>query len=249
MSDDQVYEKFVDWLKQSWFGVPDSAVMLKTVRAQYTPDEAKFLTGIPFRFTSLSKIAEMKGMDPDETAATLDKLARKGLVWRSQKGDEIRYYLNDLFFVIMRATFWPGRSDDTSVAVAIQTNAYYYDGLVEDMIKMNYGGLRAIPIETTVESNREIRSYEDVVKLVDRFEYHSVSDCPCRTRKKLDPAYTSSSKPMEVCLHFDDLGRYIVESGMGREITPEETKAILKKSAKAGLVHGVSNWEQNPDTI
>jgi len=55
--------------------------------------------------------------------------------------------------------------------------------------------------------------------------------------------------PLEVCLHFDALGRYIVENDMGREITREETEEILAKSAKAGLVHALSNWQDKPDTI
>jgi len=40
-----------------------------------------------------------------------------------------------------------------------------------------------------------------------------------------------------------------VENGMGREITKEETFDILKKAADEGLVHGLSNWKEKPDTI
>ena len=36
---------------------------------------------------------------------------------------------------------------------------------------------------------------------------------------------------------------------MGREITRAETETILKASADAGLVHGLSNWQEKPDTI
>lgn len=36
---------------------------------------------------------------------------------------------------------------------------------------------------------------------------------------------------------------------MGREITREETEEILRQSAEAGLVHGVSNMQEGPDTI
>ena len=35
---------------------------------------------------------------------------------------------------------------------------------------------------------------------------------------------------------------------MGRQISRKEAGEILRKSAEAGLVHGVSNWQQ-PDTI
>jgi Pyruvate/2-oxoacid:ferredoxin oxidoreductase delta subunit len=55
--------------------------------------------------------------------------------------------------------------------------------------------------------------------------------------------------PTEVCLHFNELGKYIVNNGLGREIAREETLEILKKAADAGLVHGISNTEENPETI
>jgi NAD-dependent dihydropyrimidine dehydrogenase PreA subunit len=40
-----------------------------------------------------------------------------------------------------------------------------------------------------------------------------------------------------------------VEYGLGREITKEETLEILKKAADAGLVHGLANQEENPETL
>ena len=40
-----------------------------------------------------------------------------------------------------------------------------------------------------------------------------------------------------------------MENDLGREITKEETLEILKNAADAGLVHGISNMEENPDTL
>jgi NAD-dependent dihydropyrimidine dehydrogenase PreA subunit len=54
---------------------------------------------------------------------------------------------------------------------------------------------------------------------------------------------------VEVCLHFGALGHYIVDNDLGREITKEETKEILKQAADSGLVHAISNWQQGADTI
>lgn len=246
---DKIYTDFVDWLGKSWFGVPDSEFAIETIKATYSEKEAEFLTGFPYRLTALSQIAEMNAMTPTKIQPILDELARKGLIWRSEKRDEVAYSLNDLFFVIMRSKFWPGKQSEELTKIASSTNKYYYNGLFEDFNQMSLGGLRTVSIHQTIEDTREIRPYEDIVTLLDQFEYYTVSDCPCRQRKKLDPDYEESNKPSEVCLHFDDLGKYIVQSGMGREITKEETEAILLKSAKAGLVHGVSNWEQKPDTI
>jgi len=114
---------------------------------------------------------------------------------------------------------------------------------------VHHKGLRSIPIEKTIEIPTRLLPFEDIVSVVDRFEYYSVSQCPCRQRHNLDPETLDCPHPMEVCLHFDELGRYTVENGMGREITKEETLDILRKAADAGLVHAISNWEDKPDTI
>jgi NAD-dependent dihydropyrimidine dehydrogenase PreA subunit len=110
-------------------------------------------------------------------------------------------------------------------------------------------GLRAIPIDKTIEDPRQILPYEDVVRFVDSQDYCTVSCCPCRQRKNLDPDSHDCKHPVEVCLHFGALGHYIVDNGLGREITKEETREILKQAADSGLVHAISNWQQGPDTI
>ena len=91
---------------------------MPTIMAFYTPEEADLLTGIPFSGRSLEELTEMKGMDPADLASRLDALARKGAVWRSVKGETIRYKLNDSFFVFMRGPFWAEHPDKATKALA-----------------------------------------------------------------------------------------------------------------------------------
>ena len=55
--------------------------------------------------------------------------------------------------------------------------------------------------------------------------------CACRQRKRVDPDSAQCDHPEEVCLHFGDLARYLVDSGLSREITKGEAKDILKIAA------------------
>jgi ferredoxin len=109
--------------------------------------------------------------------------------------------------------------------------------------------LRTIPINKTVEDPRRILPYEDVMTIVESRDFIAVTKCACRQRKALDPDSVECEHPVEVCLHFKELAHYLVDNGIGREITKEEAKDILKVSADAGLVHAVSNRQQDPDTI
>ncbi len=248
-SDKDIYREFIDWLGKAWWGLPDSEHLMPTFQSFYSPEEAALLTGIPFSGRTLEELAEIKGMVPEELAPRLDALARRGAVWRSQKGESIRYSLNDSFFVFMRGPYWAEQPDDATKSTTKALNKYFYDGFMDQFKEAHTKGLRTIPIDKTIEDPRRILPYEDVVKFVDSQDYCTVSFCPCRQRKLLDPDSEVCDHPMEVCLHFGQLGHYIVENGLGREITQDETNKILKQAAESGLVHAISNWQEGADTI
>ena len=249
MSQEAIYQKFIQWLGKTWWQLPESDQLLPMIKARYTPEEAEFLTGFPFSGRSLEELSDLKSMNADQLKPYLDNLAKKGILFRRESDSTTRYSLNDAFFVFFRSGFWAGQDDENSQKMARHANNYYFDGLYDQYATAHAKGLRALPIDRTINDTRQILPYENMVKVLDKFEYFSVSICPCRQRKKLDDDSHTCKKPIGNCLHFDTLGRYCVENSLGREITREETERILKESADAGLVHGISNWQDKPDTI
>lgn len=249
MNQDEVYRNFIAWLGRAWWGLPEAESLHPAIRARYTPQEAELLTGVPFGSLSLSELAEMKGMEPAELAPAMDAMAQRGLIWKSVKDGEPRYSLNDSFFVLLRSSFWAGLSDGAAKDLAPKVNKYFFDGFFDQHADVHIRGLRTLPIGRTIADTRQILPYEDVAAVMDEREYFSVSICPCKHRKNLDPGAPDCRHPAEVCLHFDRLGRYIDDHGMGRQISKQEAHEILALSADSGLVHGVSNWQQGVDTI
>jgi NAD-dependent dihydropyrimidine dehydrogenase PreA subunit len=75
--------------------------------------------------------------------------------------------------------------------------------------------------------------------VIESSDFFAVAHCPCRL------AYKMSGKkcdhPVEVCLKFNDLARYLVERGIGREVSKEEALQIVRISEEACLVHFVDN--------
>jgi len=254
MTEQEIYEGFMDSLKQSWWGLPEADELVPLIMATYTPEEASLLTGMPFSGRNIEELAEMKQMDVTELRRQMDELAKKGLVFRTVKGDAIRYSLNDSMFVDYRTAGWHGRTDERTKAMSPLINQYYYHGGFDQYKHTHFKGLRTLPIGETLEDTRQILPYEEIAKVLDQHDYFTVSTCPCRHRKNLDPDSPDCKHPgaggsIEVCLHFGRLGHYIVENDMGREITRQETEEILQQCAEVGLVHAISNWEELPDTI
>ena len=246
--DRDIYTRLIDWLKQSWYGVPDSDVLLPYVAARYTPEEAALLTGMPFAPKTLSELSELKGLSAATLGRQLDALAARGLVYKQVRDGVFRYHLQDIF-TIYRGFGWPGGRDEYNQNVGPLQHKYLTGGLMSPWQNVKEKGLRVLQVEATIEDTRGVLPYEEVRKILDKVEYFTVSHCACRHANNLDPDSPDCQYPTEVCLHFDKLGRYIVENGMGREITRQETEDILKRSAELGLIHGISNQQEKPDTI
>ncbi len=249
MNAEKVYNQFIEWVGKAWWKLPESEYLLPMIKASYTPEEAAFLTGIPLHSSTIDDLTDIKGMTRAELEPLLLELGRKGMIYKSRRGDSVRYRLNETFFALLRANFWSGKVDERIKSSAMAVNAYFLDNWFEQYNQVHHRGLRALPIDQTIQDDRTILPYEDVVKVLDSFEYYSVSTCPCRQRHNLDPAMKDCHHPLESCLHFDELGHYIVEHDMGREISKPETLDILKQSADSGLVHAISAWQEKPDTI
>lgn len=248
MSENEIYQRFIDWMKQTWWGMPETDVSLLLTKERYSPEEASFLTGIPFSLKKLEELAALKQMDPTELKTRLDALAKKGLVFRVIKDETVWYNLNDGFFV-QRTTGWPGRTDEKNKALAHLSNLHYYHGSFDKYSYINTKGLRVLPVNSTIDDKRQILPYEDVAQVLDTQDYFCVTTCPCKHRKNLDPDYHDCKYPAEVCLHFGRLAHYIVENDLGREISRKETAEILQQCAEVGLVHAVSNMQKGVDTI
>lgn len=249
MSEKEIYSRFIAWLDKGWWHLPASEHLFPSIKAFFTPEEAVLLTGFPFKPTELKELADLKGREPDDLAARLDALARKGAVWRTERGGSLLYNLNDAFFIFFRGPFYAIPLDQATKAMAPPLNRYLRDGLMDQLAPVHTKALRTIPIAQTVEDPRRIAPYEDVVGMVDSQDFLAVSNCACRQRKAVDPDSARCEHPDEVCLHFGDLAHYLVDNGLSREITREEAKDILKIAADAGLVHAISNRQKDVDTI
>jgi len=248
-SENDIYSRFISWLDKGWWHLPASEHLLPSIKAFFTLEEAGLLTGFPFKPTELKELANLKGVEPDDLAAKLDALAGKGAVWRTERGGSILYNLNDAFFIFFRGPFSALQLDQAAKAMAPPLNRYFRDGLMDQLAPVHTKPLRTIPINKTVEDPRKVMPYEDVMSIVESQNFLAVTKCACRQRKGADPDSAECQHPEEVCLHFKDLAHYLVDNGMGREITKEEAKDILKVAADAGLVHAISNRQQDADTI
>ena len=249
-TDQKIYEGFIAWLRTSWGHLPDSDELLPMISEAYTLDDAKLLTGIPFQEKTLAELATLKNLPETELEMRLDDLACRGLIFRVKKDGIIHYRLADARFVFLRSFFWPGTDTEQGRAVAKHVNQYYRDGFGDNWKGVHTKGLRALPIKQTIDDPRRILPYEDVVKVLEDQNRFAVATCACRQRQSLDDSSENTcTHEKQNCLHFGNFADYIIENGLGKEITQSEAEKILHDAAEEGLVHGISNWQKDVDTI
>ncbi len=249
MENKKVYEGFIEWFRQSGAYVPDSDALRPLIQETYTVEEAEFLTGIPFTLFEIDDLVKTRSKDTIKLRDKLDDLASRGLVYRIKVKGKIKYRLNPPRLVFLRSFFWPGRDDDHTKSVAPHVTRYYLDGLGDHWKDVKTKGLRAIPIEKTIDDPRSILPYEAVLQVLQDQDRFAVATCACRHRKNSDPNVPDCKHETENCLHFGKFADYIIDTGLGREIDLEECQEILGRAADAGLVHAASNWQENVDTI
>lgn len=249
MADEEAYQRLIAHMRSWVIGMPESDVLMPLVKERLSAAEADFLSRLPFLPHTTEQLAEKLGMQVRDLAAALDPLADRGIVFRHESKDTVRYALNDSLFIWFRSPFWPGRDDETSRRLAVLSNTYYYKAYGREVGGYRTPGLRSIPIMRTVSDTRQIVPYEDVARVLEREEYFCVAHCPCRRIKKLGPDAPTCKHETFNCLHFGRLAKYMVKHGMGKEITREEAAEILRKAADAGLVHGISNTVREADSI
>jgi formate hydrogenlyase subunit 6/NADH:ubiquinone oxidoreductase subunit I len=166
----------------------------------------------------------------------VDPLFRKGLLFKSKKKDDTRYY---------RVRHVLQLHDSTAVATDASREMLdlWKRFMVEEWAdfsrkfeeKLPSSVMRVIPVNVSVDLNTQILAFDDVKSLIDAARNLAVTRCSCRA---IDGA---CGKEVDVCIQVDRAADYAIERGTGRQVSKQETIEILKRCEEEGLVHVAEN--------
>jgi Na+-translocating ferredoxin:NAD+ oxidoreductase subunit B len=226
----RVYDDLREQLDQYAGGFPSTAsgVEMKILEKLFSPEEAEMYLCLSMMLETPGAVAERLGREPNEMAALLERMADKGLVFRSKKGDTLKYGA---------VPFVPGSYDfqvkDMDRELAELVERYFAEGLSKQAIAP-HPPLRPIPVDKSIKYAWPVAPYDDVKAIISRKEKISVARCICRVQQGLlDKA---CAKPVEVCFQFGSNAQYYVDKGMAHFITCEDAFGILDRCEEAGLV-------------
>jgi len=171
----------------------------------------------------------------------LEAMTDKGLLFRLKKRQTSLYgaipFVHGLFEFQVK---------DLGVHLAELFEQYYEESFKQAF--ENSGGmfLRTVPVQASVDVGHNVAAYDDAVAMLKEKDLIVVTDCICRTQKKV--VGDGCGKAMEACFMFGSMGQYYIDKGMGREVGVDEAIALLVRAQEDGLVTQPATT-QNPAGI
>jgi len=216
-------------------GAADSPLIQKIFEALVSNDEAKVLLAAASPATT-GELSQKTGLPEGTIKTMMESLFNRGLIFKSKKGEELKYYrVRNIPQMHDATVLTPGLSRE----VLDLWKAYMekewpaYGRKITDLLPASM--LRVIPVNEGIELESRILAHDDVKKLVENAKTLSVTKCSCRV---IDGA---CGKPLEVCIQVDRAAEYSLERGTGRALSKSEAIEILKMCENEGLVHVADN--------
>jgi len=229
MSD--TYEQLRKRLDDLATGYPatKSGVEIRILKKLFTIEDADLFLELSPLLEAPDAAASRLGRDPIRTAEQMEKMAKKGLLFRQVKDDSKRYAA--IPFVVGLFEF---QLNSVDRELSDDLYEYYEKALGQTLQSFKTPLMRTIPINRELVTKWPVAPYEDVLEILDNQKTIAIAPCICRKTAKL--AGKGCDKPLEACFLFGSHGRYYVDNGMGRYISKEEAKNIVIENEKAGLV-------------
>jgi NAD-dependent dihydropyrimidine dehydrogenase PreA subunit len=243
---EDTYKQLADHLSALGMGYPPNEGLEELLRANFSPVEAEVALGIPTKVIPLQPIGidEIMGtvnLPRPELEDMLESLSQRGLLFSGTTEDgEKGYALQQVGFSFPQTFFWKGEHTPHARNMAGLVAKYFNRKVTQEAYASETKAFRYIPLDKAIEPDvQAVYPYHMMETVIQQASLFAVCHCSCRMIASLRGK--GCEHPMEVCIKFDEVAQYVIDRRVGREITREEAREIIKWSEDAGLVHFVDN--------
>lgn len=245
---ENIYQRLAKHLSSLGMGYPEKEELLEILRENFTSREAEVALAIPAQViplepAPLSKISPRLNIPEDELERILSNLAQRGLLYSGKlKNGETGYALQQFGYGFPQTFFWQGIDAPNAKRMAELIGKYARNEELREVYgKTKTKAFRYIPAAPSFEpESHAVFPFEMMEELIKKVQRIALVHCPCRATARLI-GKKRCNHSLENCIKYDELADYLIDKGIGREITKPEALHIIKKSEEAGLVHMVDN--------
>jgi Na+-translocating ferredoxin:NAD+ oxidoreductase subunit B len=243
---DHFYIKLQRHLDRQPVGFPAtrSGSELRVLRHIFSPFEAEIATYLSYKSEPLERIFQ-RAANFFETAEKLEELldhiaTKGGIELTIIKGE--KHYCN-LPLVVGMYENQLGKLTPEFIKDFDEYTSDKKFGI--EFLSTKLPQMRTIPIAKSIQTQHRVSTFDEVTMLLQQAEApFAIFECICRQKKALggDPCQITDRK--ETCFAVGNMARAVLRSGVGREISLEESISILDLNQKQGLVLQPSNTEK-----
>jgi ferredoxin len=216
------------------FPPSDDGVELRLLARLFTPEEAWLAVQLRSSLETPEQIAARLGdKAPSGLRDQLKSMARRGLIRAGRSEAGIGFA--SLPFVVGIYEMQVDRLDAEFAALFEE----YYHRAFWHMLDQRPAVHRVIPVAESVRVDMHIEPYESVADILAAAQAWGVLDCICRKQKTL--IGQPCEHPVDVCLAMSQKPGAFDQSTTVRALSFDQALGVLKRAARAGLVHSVSN--------
>lgn len=233
-----VYRRLQEHLDEAMpvpFPATRTGAELRILRLLFSEAEAHLalcLGTLPEPISVIHRRVGRRRIDRDALAATLNDLARRGLVHRV--GTRQRPLFGKAPFVV---GFYEAQVNRLTPEFQRAVEEYADEGFGEIFHEATTPQLRTVPINQPIAFERAVGSYDDIRALVRASEGpFAVMNCICQQGKDLIGKPCKQTSHREHCLTLGSAAKSMVRRGDARFLSRDEMLGLLDEADREGLV-------------
>jgi hypothetical protein len=222
------YEKLARQLDQFIVGVPFSPTLIEILKILFPEDELEMALEMSFENKTAAQLAGETGEVEETVRERLGRMAKRGTVYTEQRpGKDRTYRLLPSIIGFSETPFYAGKDTETTRALAPLWVKYLGEGFGGEL-ERGMPLVRVIPIAESLKDASEILPFDAIKDKLEGIKFTAVAHCACRQMRRYVGEGCDHS--LETCLHFEGMGRYMVEQGMRRQVDRDEVLKILEEA-------------------
>jgi hypothetical protein len=242
----EIYKQLLEVMKgrKGMYAGADIPEFFEMAEVMFTPEQAEVNNAMPQGPFTAADLAKQTGRDEGEITKILEGMANTGLCI-AMKMEDTQYYMAAPFmpgileFQLMRGT---ETDRDKQIAQLMYDYKKAYEAK-EGVPEEKFPGTRVITVDSTVESDSTVHTYDQVETFINNTDIISAATCFCRHSAVLR-GEDIHGMPNDVCMAFGPIAQFQIDRLGAKKLSREEAMGVLNKSEEAGLVHMTQNMEE-----
>jgi Pyruvate/2-oxoacid:ferredoxin oxidoreductase delta subunit len=230
------------------FPATESGVEIRILKHLFTPEEAEIalhLSALPESLERIyRRVKKSRDIPKEELEEMLDSLVEKGVILGGKvlaKGRDGKFYSKAQFAI----GIFELQVNRLTKEFAQDFFQYGDEAFAEEFHTKKTSQTRTIPINKSIRPEYYVGTYDNARLIVQNATGPiSVHNCVCREAGDKLEQPCKQTDIRETCLTFQEAAEFLIDSGVGRELSKEEALGLLGRAEKVGMVIQPENSQE-----